>query len=635
MTEGNGVGPAGVLTPLRRNRFFYGKLMDTRHWELEQEYAIASRRLVNRLGLGAGILCGLGVSIGADGSVCVAPGVAVDGRGREIVVGETVVLDRVDQLEDACGKAIGDPIRNGYVTIWLCYRECGSEYTRVADGDCGRRDECVPGVLDERFHVRVGTDLPATPPGLSTDACASIFQAPPGGPPRRRVVEELLAGPCTEAADSCVALATIQLDGAGTAIAAGVDYRTPLYSNEELFDLLMCLAARVDGCCQAPPKQLAPRVMDVWPPLAGEVPEDRLQAFMQERRLEIVFEREMRDLALDQPDGWLGVWQVASDGAARLPLKRASGSFTHVAPAPTQDAVAYDVAIDAERNPEDVAFVVMMRSAPGGEIVAGDDGAALDAELAATGLTVDERERLWKLAPDRTLDPVAIREHLLLPASPALPSGDGIEGGDLHGVAARTKVVQVLAPPQLHWVWPAGAKRLHPFEEPTVEEARRFLARPLIQLNVSRAIAEAAQDQIDTWLHVYTTNRDGAIYGFDPVAAKFAGAENGLDDSVTITVELDPEIAQRFSAEVLVILRPGAAPAGAEPTGVGEPHDLLDADFNGTSLDKQTVITIFDGGRTDPIDNLDPRSTDAIGLYDGSPGGLVHYSFTVFGLRAG
>jgi hypothetical protein len=469
-------------------------------------------------------------------------------------------------------------------------------------------------------------------PGLSADACASIFQAEPGGPPRSRVIDELLAGPCTEAADACVALATIELDSEGGAVAVSDGVRTPVYSNEELFDLLMCLAARVDGCCHQHPVAQAPRVMDVWPPLMGELPDDDVRHFTEDRRLEIVFEREMRDLALDQPDGWLGVWQVTADGAARLALKRASGAFTHVSPAAGQDAVAYDVDVDGERNPEEVAFVVMMRSAPGGEIAATDDGAALDAELAGTGLNQDERERLWKLDPDRTVEPMTVRDHLLLAASPALPSGDGVEGGDLHGAVARAKVVDVKPPPQLRHVWPAGAARLHPFQEPTVEEARRFLEHPRLEIDVSRQIG--ALDQLDTWLRVYTTNRDGPIFGFNPVKAQFAGIESDAD-SVTITVDLDPAIAESFSSELLVIMRPGAAPAGAEPIGTDEPHDLLDADFTGTSLDKQTVITIFDGKNPDPIANLDPLPSDGVALFDESPGGLVHYSFTVFGFRAG
>jgi hypothetical protein len=635
MTEGNGVRSAGVLTPLRRNRFFYGKLMDTRHWELEQEYGIQSRRLINRLGLGAGILCGLDVRIGDDGAVCISPGVAVDPHGREIVVGETVMLERVDQPTDDCGRAVGDPVRGGDVTIWLCYHECGSEYTRLANGDCGHREQCVPGLLDERFSVRIGADLPEGP-GLSCEECHAIFPADPAGPPQRRVIADTLAGPCCDPAGCCVALATVSINSDGFPTDVGLDCRTPLYSNEELLDLILCLASRVERCCHQHPAQLAPRVMDVWPPLKGEISEDELLEFHQQRRLEIVFEREMRDLALDQPDSWLGVWQIGADGVARLPLARASGAFAHVAPLPGQDAVAYDVDVDGERNREDIVYVVMMRAAPGGDIVARDDGAALDAEFAATGLTDDERARLWKLEPDRSLQSIDVRDHVLLAAGPSLPSGDGVEGGEFHGAAARTKAVEILPPPQLLSVWPAGAATLNPFRGDGAAEARRFLERPQLQFVISRAIAESSLKEIGTWMRAFTTNRDGPIYGFNEIKAGFADiAMSEPDGPVTVSVDLDPETFQRQQCEVLVILRPGAAPAGVEPLGVKDPQDLLDADFNGTSLDKQTVITIFDHGDTPPLAGLDPIATDGQDLFDGSAGGLMHYSFTVFGFQAG
>jgi hypothetical protein len=634
MTESNGVLSAGVLTPLRRNRFFYGKLMDTRHWELEQEYGIQSRRLINRLGLGAGVLCGLGVRLGEDGAVCIEPGVAVDSCGREIVVNETVALPRVDQPTDDCARPVGEPVRDGDVTIWLCYHECGSEYTRVANGDCGHRDQCVPGLLDERFALRIGTDRPERAPGLTREQCGSIFPPDPAGPPQREVIAGMLAGPCGHPSGCCVALATVRVNADGVATGVGVGVRSPLYSNEELFDLLLCLASRVEQCCGLRPTQHAPRVMAAWPPLVGEIDEVELQAFREERRLEIVFEREMRELALDKPDDWLGMWQVGADGAARLPLGRTGGALGHVTPLPGQDAVAYAVRMDADRNPEDVVYVVMMRSATGGAIAAHDDGAALDAEFAGTGLTDAERQKLWNLEPDGSLQPVAVRDHVLLPASPSLPSGDGIEGGEFHGAAARKTGVEVAPPPQLLRVWPAGGAALHPLRDDASESARRFLDHPRLQFVVSRAITEASLQEIGTWMRAFKTNRDEAIFGFDEIKASLGDiATSDADGPVTVSVDLDPAAFERDSAEVLVVMRPGAAPAGAEPVGVADPHDLLDADFSGTSLDKQTVITIFDGGPTDPIDGLDPLPTDGASLFDGTAGGLLHYSFTVFGLQ--
>src|SRR3712207_2233299 len=84
---------AGGLTPPRRNNYFYGKLLDVPHLEMEQRYARDLRLLGNRLGLGAGVLCGLPVTAGTAGTVVVGPGVAVDAAGREIVVSSPFALD--------------------------------------------------------------------------------------------------------------------------------------------------------------------------------------------------------------------------------------------------------------------------------------------------------------------------------------------------------------------------------------------------------------------------------------------------------------------------------------------------------------------------------------------------------------
>jgi hypothetical protein len=56
---------AAALSTLRsfvRNDYWYGKLLDARHFKLEQAYGNRKRYLVNRLGLGWGVLAGLDVS---------------------------------------------------------------------------------------------------------------------------------------------------------------------------------------------------------------------------------------------------------------------------------------------------------------------------------------------------------------------------------------------------------------------------------------------------------------------------------------------------------------------------------------------------------------------------------------------
>ena len=78
--------PADLKT-FERNRYFYGKLLDVFHLELEQEYFNSKRWLLNRLITGPGVVCGLNVTLTDDKeSIIVQPGLAIDRCGREIIV---------------------------------------------------------------------------------------------------------------------------------------------------------------------------------------------------------------------------------------------------------------------------------------------------------------------------------------------------------------------------------------------------------------------------------------------------------------------------------------------------------------------------------------------------------------------
>jgi len=92
-----------MLAAPRRNHFFYGKRMDVQHFEMEQAYGKLKGWLRNRLALGKGVLCGLGVSIDGD-RVCVDPGVAIDGLGREIIVPVRACIDPLAPDDGCCGQ---------------------------------------------------------------------------------------------------------------------------------------------------------------------------------------------------------------------------------------------------------------------------------------------------------------------------------------------------------------------------------------------------------------------------------------------------------------------------------------------------------------------------------------------------
>src|SRR5437868_11554776 len=77
-----------------RNNYYYGKLLDVDHFQMEADYANAKRWLLNRLVVGYGVVCGLNVLPSPDRrphSIVITPGVAIDKWGREIVVPETTM----------------------------------------------------------------------------------------------------------------------------------------------------------------------------------------------------------------------------------------------------------------------------------------------------------------------------------------------------------------------------------------------------------------------------------------------------------------------------------------------------------------------------------------------------------------
>src|SRR5260370_23981294 len=78
--------PTALAAP-ERNQYFYGKLLDASHLQMEQEYLNSKRWLVNLLMAGKGGVAGLGLVPAAHGTRGVnLPGVAPDGFGRALNV---------------------------------------------------------------------------------------------------------------------------------------------------------------------------------------------------------------------------------------------------------------------------------------------------------------------------------------------------------------------------------------------------------------------------------------------------------------------------------------------------------------------------------------------------------------------
>lgn len=305
-----------MLQAPRRNHFFYGKRMDVQHFQMEQDYGKHKQWLLNRLSLGMGVLCGLKVSVDGE-RLCVDPGVAIDGLGREIVVPVRACIDPTAEHTGCCertpsprpaqednqGDDQGDDRLRDVFTLWLCYRECFTDEQPVLVTDCDTRSHCAPGTVVETFCLKVTPGLPPLhgdprwclrwaqgdepPPDPQPDP---THDRPHDRPPithldtqrqaltrlglkprdieaamksRRHALCELLDGDCDAAeGDACVPLAIGLLRDRRIAAVESCLVRPRVYSNAVLLDLILCLAERVDECCKRheppppPPQQL-------------------------------------------------------------------------------------------------------------------------------------------------------------------------------------------------------------------------------------------------------------------------------------------------------------------------------------------------------------------------------------------
>ena len=171
-------GPETLVTPARNN-YFYGKLLDEQHFRLEQRDFNNKRWLLNRLAVGEGVLCGLGLKPTADGRlVALARGAAADGLGREILVPTVTVFDP-RQLTDSCGKPAGTASA-GPVTIRLAYHPCAAEPMPVLVPDCESKTRCAPGTIRESFAVLVSQGAPPAPAPAWPPS--TFFEPAPGQP---------------------------------------------------------------------------------------------------------------------------------------------------------------------------------------------------------------------------------------------------------------------------------------------------------------------------------------------------------------------------------------------------------------------------------------------------------------------
>jgi hypothetical protein len=583
MTDTTYSAPPRLLTPTR-NRYYYGKLLDAFHFELEQRYFNRHRWLLNRASLGTGVLCGLGVAKTADGTqLRVAAGVAIDGWGREVVVpAESPPVDP-RQPTDHHGRADGDRLEGAaVVTLYLCYHECDADPEPVLLDECGDRHTCAPSTVRERYRLLVREGVPdPVPPTLDAAQCAALFgeqreEAPPigthapidthahdapgatGAALRRRLICDLIGHVCPEPPeDPCIPLAVLALEDDGSVGAMDVCARRPkVYSNAVLLDLILCLAERVDECCRE----------------GGPV----------------------------SPVDVRSIRYVSGDN-------QSAGVST-----PVEEPLVVEV---LKNGAPSAGEPVTFREAGGGGAVGADAQSAADHYETTTG-TDGRASAVWVLGPNPRVNVVD-----------AVLTAPGVTGQRVtfHARASARET----RPPVVRAIWPPNGSRLDD------DGLRAWDRAPRLELTFDRELDPAHIAAPGDWLRLW--GRGQPLTHVPPLTRIQLGAGAIVDPSVlgvegvTYAFRLPDTPADGPSrwrnALYLVQLR---ADRGVPADADGE---LLDADFAGTRLTREELDRIWKATSialsSDMVGRFAPSGATLPQSGDGTPGGTFHAAFSV------
>lgn len=258
------------LEPARRNRYYYGKMMDVLHCSMEQQYGLAKQWLYNRAVLGPGAVCGLdveAVTTDAGSGIVIRSGLAFDGWGRGVIVPHDVVLVPL-VLTDECGAPQPpeeEPLPSE-VVVKLCYSECLTDWTpaMVNDADCGCGGECSceAGTVIETYCITV---LAGHAPPVEEPCNAAVLKAIKAGE-LHAVMCELSRVCAPDPDDPCLTLANVSIDG-GTLTVDSISPRPIAPTNRMLMQVISCLAECCAGHDDPPPPPhpttFGPRVASV------------------------------------------------------------------------------------------------------------------------------------------------------------------------------------------------------------------------------------------------------------------------------------------------------------------------------------------------------------------------------------
>jgi hypothetical protein len=229
-----------------RNNFYFGKFMTALDFTNDQRYMNEKRWIVNRLGLGWGVLCGLKVRPHAQDKrkVVVEPGFAIDPYGHEVMVCREETVDLLSAQDGLPPEQSEKKSHLYYISIK--YEECGVNPSPILIDSCeGYKEECVYNRTREGYRFIVSREKPAATSGLHSASshgleceaqCHRFLQDPSpvisSSCPERPHCEPIpLAAICYNPVTETTAMD----------IDLGIANRKLAFSNDMLFELLSCL----------------------------------------------------------------------------------------------------------------------------------------------------------------------------------------------------------------------------------------------------------------------------------------------------------------------------------------------------------------------------------------------------------
>ena len=160
------------LDPYKRVNYVNGLVLGADDLVQEQLYHLEKNRLHNRLLHGYGTLCGLSVDLSDPGDgprLTVAPGVAVDPRGRAIRVPEAYCANLAAWLQShaaevqdrlAASPSLSPPEPLSLYLV-LCHRECETDKVPIPGGPCKTlEDSSVASRIQDAFELALRFEPP-------------------------------------------------------------------------------------------------------------------------------------------------------------------------------------------------------------------------------------------------------------------------------------------------------------------------------------------------------------------------------------------------------------------------------------------------------------------------------------------